>query len=105
MAIYLDFISLLMMSLALYLPYDWSPVLSMVVLLKLYDIFRFDNLFFRALHTYKTFNQIYILFKIILAMLYINHLLGCMLYYFDKTLIDTQHYGNVNFNPQCNTLS
>lgn len=85
--VFLDISTIIMLGLSLYLPYAWATFLSLWVVVKLYDIDRFDTLFFRTIHTKRNAKQLYIIFKIVFALIYVNHLFGCVIYYMDKKLI------------------
>lgn len=85
--VFLDISAIIMLALSLYLPYAWATFLSLWVVVKLHDINRFDTLFFRTIHTRRNVKQLYIIFKIVLVLSYINHLFGCVVYYMDKKLI------------------
>lgn len=97
--VYVDSLVLLLIALSIYLPYDWAGFLRLVIFLKLEEVFRFDRIFFRSIHTRRSLKQLYLLFKLVLALMYVNHLLGCLFFYIDYQLIAASYYGDVNYNP------
>jgi hypothetical protein len=91
--VYVDVASLLVLALSIYMPYNWAAYLRLSIIVRLSDISYFDRLFFRSIHTHRNLKQLYLLFKLILAILFISHLFGCIFFYLDISLIHSGYYG------------
>ena len=98
--VYVDLIVLVILALSIYLPYSWAGFLRLVIFIKLQEVWRFDRIFFRTIHTHRNLKQLYLLFKLVLALMYLSHLLGCLFYYMDYQLILSSYYGNAVVNPE-----
>ena len=101
--VYVDLIVLVILALSIYLPYSWAGFLRLVIFIKLQEVWRFDRIFFRTIHTHQPQPQpqpLYLLFKLVLALMYLSHLLGCLFYYMDYQLILSSYYGDAALNPE-----
>ncbi len=82
-----DFLSILLISLSISISAPWKDCLRLVIFLRVTDLFRFDNEFFKLIHTRRTIKQLYMLFKLVVAIFFISHVLACIFYYLDLELI------------------
>jgi hypothetical protein len=96
MEIYVDLLVIVVMCLSVYLPQQWADVLRLIIFLKLPDLVRFDQVFFRLIHTHRLTKQLYLLTKLIMAVFLVSHFLGCAFFYIDYKLIEANYYGPVS---------
>ena len=102
---YVDIVVIVILTLSLYLPFSWAGFLRLIILVKLEEVVRVDKILFRRIHTRRSLKQLYLLFKLVLSLMYLNHLLGCLFYYMDYRLILSSYYGDVSLNPLRNFAS
>lgn len=86
-SIYIDLLIIILLCLSVYLKQYWADVLRLAIFFKLSDLIRFDQVFFRLIHTHRLTKQLYLLLKLIMAVFLVSHILGCIFFYIDYKLI------------------
>lgn len=80
-----------------------AAMIRLAILARIVDVVRFDTLLWRRIHTHISLKKLYQLFKLVVAILLVSHLVGCVFYQLDKQLLKNEYYGSVALNPKSRT--
>lgn len=78
---------------------QWALYLSALVLLRFPEIVKFNEIMQGIVRSNYHLFQFYTLAKITYMMLVVGHVLGCIFYAIDNTLIKAEFYGSIEENP------